>query len=233
MSSTTTWAAPETRNSAFVAKSFSPCSGLTFRACRIVGIGMSGFDYYGAELQAFSDAIGQIERDIPLAIQRTRDAGTNLTYAAFAHRARANFVAASLVSLVEYRLYDIARELIPTFDAAQVRGWGGLKSCLKHPKCHSTNARLPRGRDVTRLKTWGKFEALREIRHPVVHGFGDIALARDETAARNALKLLRLKKQVLVGDRRICFTVPALSVALDIVRKLMAEIGAQDKATTR
>lgn len=192
---------------------------------------MSDFDYFGAELQAFSKEIDQIDRDVPLMIERAKAAGANITHAAFAHRARANFLAASLVSLVEYRLYDIARELVPTFDAAQVAHWDKLIKCLKRPKCHATKAPLPRGRDVKKLGTWAKFEALREIRHPVVHGFGDITLARDEEAARKGIKSLKLKR-ILVGDRRISFTVPALRVALDIVQKLMSEIDTQDKATT-
>jgi hypothetical protein len=192
---------------------------------------MSDFDYFGAELEAFSDAIDQIERDVPLTIERAKAAGANITHAAFAHRARANFVAASLVSLVEYRLYDIARKLVPKFDPEQVAHWDKLLKCLKRPKCHSTKEKLLRGRDVKKLQTWRSFEALREIRHPVVHGFGDVTLARDKSAACKAIKQLQMDA-ILVGGRRIAFTVPTLRVALDIVRKLMDEIDAQDKATT-
>jgi hypothetical protein len=196
-------------------------TGLTFPASRIVVVSMSGFDSFGAELQAFSDAIGQIERDIPLKLERVKDLGANLTHAAFAHRARSNFVAAGLVSLVEYRLYDLARARDPQLELSKVRTWPELLTWLSK-----------RGIEVGQADSLKAFEDLRLIRNAIVHGFGDITLTTKEIQAREAIQSLQFG-EILVGGRRICFTTTALRVALQLVRGLMNEIEAQDKQANR
>jgi hypothetical protein len=192
---------------------------------------MNGFDYFGAELLAFSEEIHRIEQDIDLIVSRLGQPNVNATHEAFRYRVRANFVAVSLVSLVEYRLYDIARRLCSNFNSKKAADLPGLRRCLENPKDHATKAPLPRGRDVTQLTGWENYELLCLIRHPIVHGFGDITLGKRETEARNAIKTLKLG-EILAADPRIAFTVPALTIALDVVRKVMSEIEVQDKATT-
>lgn len=190
---------------------------------------MNEFDYYDAELQAYKKEIDGIELEVP-GVFSGKVPGVNLTHEAFRHRVRVNFVAVSMISLVEYRLYDIARALSSELDATKVRDLPKLLNFLATPTSHSTGAALPRGRDIEQLPSWSQFRSLREIRHPVVHCFGDITLAAGQQNVRNAIESLHLK-EILVGNRRLCFTTHALRISLEIVTRLMGEISAQDKAS--
>jgi hypothetical protein len=143
--------------------------------------------------------------------------GGNLTHFSLALSNRTNLLVIGLCSLVETYLYEIAQkaEADVSFKIDDLKGNG-----LSRLKTFITRSK---GIDFGKIKTWGEFHQIYQLRNALVHGYGGLIDSVDIDKVEKALTTLKCSDS-LVGGRRIRLMPSSLFKFCNLVETTIEEV---------